>query len=134
MIKAATAPRIPQDSRLSTTFGGRKPEDGKIMWEWSTAAIYNLIRAVTHPYPGAFTFHRDRKLYLWSARLVDGRAAVSGGAIPGTIETVEKGRGIVISTGEGRLLATRVQFEGEEEIAADVLPERYGIPVGTRLG
>lgn len=36
-------------------FGGRKPEDGRIDWSQSASTIYNLIRAVAPPYPGAFT-------------------------------------------------------------------------------
>ena len=36
-------------------FGGRTPEDGRFSWEWPALRIYNLVRAVTHPYPGAFT-------------------------------------------------------------------------------
>jgi len=47
---------------------------------------------------------------------------------------VEKGRGMFVSTEEGSLLVTRVQFEGEEEVPADLLTERYKIPVGARLG
>ncbi len=133
LIKAGTAPRVPQDSRLSSTFGGRRPEDGKIIWEHSAAAIHNLIRAVTHPYPGAFTFHDGRKLYLWGVTLNHHSSTVDKG-VPGTIEAVEKGRGMFVSTGEGSLLVTRAQFEEEEEISAEELMERHAIPVGARLG
>lgn len=135
LIKAGTAPRIPQDSRLATKFGGRKPEDGIITWERPALAIYNLVRAVTHPYPGAFTFHQGKKLYIWSAAL-DGRQPRINerSRFPGTIEAVEKGRGITVSTGQGPLLVTRIQLEGEEELSADVLVERHEVPVGTRLG
>jgi methionyl-tRNA formyltransferase len=48
------APRIPQNHHEATYFGGRSAEDGRIDWQWTTAQIFNLIRAVTHPYPGAF--------------------------------------------------------------------------------
>ncbi|OGQ49870.1 MAG: hypothetical protein A2W66_10220 [Deltaproteobacteria bacterium RIFCSPLOWO2_02_56_12] len=133
LIKAGTAPRTPQDSQSASTFGGRRPEDGKITWESPAFSIYNLIRAVTHPYPGAFTFHNGRKLYVWGAALNHRSSTVNKG-IPGTIEAVEKGRGMFVSTEEGSLLVTRVQFEGEEEVPADLLTERYKIPVGARLG
>ncbi|GAB4239946.1 MAG: hypothetical protein OHK005_01790 [Candidatus Methylacidiphilales bacterium] len=49
-----TAPRHPQNHAESTYFGGRRPEDGRIDWDQPTTDIFNLIRAVTHPYPGAF--------------------------------------------------------------------------------
>ncbi len=134
-IRAGTAPRIPQDSQLATIFGGRRPEDGEIKWEGSALAVYNLVRAVTHPYPGAFTFRNGKKLFLWSATL-DGQPihVTKESQPPGTIVAVEKGKGIVVSTGQGLLLATRVQFEGEGKLAADVFAERHKILVGARLG
>lgn len=133
LIKAGLAPRIPQDSRLATTFGGRRPEDGKITWEWSGRVIHNLIRAVTHPYPGAFTYHMGRKLYLWATTFSRQPSIVNGG-LPGTIRAVEKGEGMSVSTGAGSLLVTRAQFEGEEELSADELMRRYVILVGCQLG
>ena len=54
-LTAGTAPRREQDESQATYFGGRKPEDGRIDWTQSAENIYNLIRAVTQPYPGAFT-------------------------------------------------------------------------------
>ena len=45
----------------------RTPEDGKINWSCSSNDIYKLIRATTHPYPGAFTFFRNGKLKIWKA-------------------------------------------------------------------
>jgi len=134
-IRTATAPRIPQDSRLATIFGGRRPEDGEIRWEGPAQAVYNLVRAVTHPYPGAFTFRDGKKLFLWSAALNGQPVHVKEESQPpGTIVAVEKGKGVVVSTGQGLLLATRLQFEGEEELSADLFAERHKIPVGARLG
>ena len=134
LIKAGTAPRTPQDSQSASTFGGRRPEDGKITWESPAFSIYNLIRAVTHPYPGAFTFHNGRKLYIWAANVNGQEIGNVKVVLPGAIERVVKGKGITVSTGAGSLLVTRVQFEGEEEVPADLLTERYKIPVGARLG
>lgn len=133
LIKAGSAQRIPQDSLQATSFGGRRPEDGKISWESSSLAIHNLIRAVTRPYPGAFTFHKGRKLYLWRSSF-NHHASIGNEGPPGIIEYVEKDKGIIVSTGDGGLLVTRVQFEGEEEVAAYELVERQRISVGLKLG
>ena len=48
-------PRRPNNLAEGSYFGGRKPEDGRIHWDQSAAQVYNLIRAVAPPYPGAFT-------------------------------------------------------------------------------
>ena len=47
-------PCRPNDLSQGSYFGGRKPEDGRIHWEQTAAQVYNLIRAVAPPYPGAF--------------------------------------------------------------------------------
>ncbi len=133
LIRAGTARRVTQNSRMATTFGGRRPQDGKISWESSALEIHNLIRAVTHPYPGAFTSHGGRKLYLWGS-IFHSQVSVENGGPPGRIESVEKGKGMIVPTGKGRLLVTRVQFEGEEEISADEILEHHRIPSGSLLG
>lgn len=66
LMKTGRAPRIVQDLRKGSYFGGRRPEDGKIDWRWSAIRIYNLIRAVTDPYPGAFTHLTEgEKMFIW---------------------------------------------------------------------
>ncbi|MGI4859569.1 MAG: formyltransferase [Janthinobacterium lividum] len=51
---AGTAARLPNDLAHGSYFGGRKPEDGRIDWSRPARDVYNLIRAVAPPYPGAF--------------------------------------------------------------------------------
>jgi len=53
-LVAGTADQRPQDLASGSYFGARRPEDGRIDWSRSTAAIHNLVRAVAPPYPGAF--------------------------------------------------------------------------------
>jgi methionyl-tRNA formyltransferase len=54
-LLSGTACEAPQDETQATYFGGRKPDDGRIAWAQSSAQIFNLVRAVTDPFPGAFT-------------------------------------------------------------------------------
>ena len=48
-------PRRPNNLSEGSYFGGRKPEDGRIDWTQTAGQVYNLIRAVAPPYPGAFS-------------------------------------------------------------------------------
>lgn len=57
-------PRKPNPLAEGSYFGGRKPEDGRIDWSQSAMNIYNLIRAVAPPYPGAFTEVNNKKLVV----------------------------------------------------------------------
>jgi len=101
-----SADRIPMDLAAGSYFGGRKPEDGRIDWNKSAAQIYNLIRGVTHPYPGAFTELNGMKLLIWSAW------PVAGSGQPGQVVSLKP---LCIGTGDGLLELRRVQFEGGQE-------------------
>ncbi|MDW8301668.1 MAG: methionyl-tRNA formyltransferase [Bacteroidia bacterium] len=47
----------------------RKPEDGLIDWNKPSRDIYNLIRAVSKPYPGAFSYLNHQKIVIWKAKV-----------------------------------------------------------------
>ena len=70
-ILAGKAEGTPQDESKATKFGRRTPADGLIDWTKSAREIHNLVRAVAKPFPGAFTFHNDKKIMIWKTRLVD---------------------------------------------------------------
>jgi methionyl-tRNA formyltransferase len=73
-LLAGRAPRRPNDLSQGRYFGARKPEDGHIDWTQPAHAVYNLIRAVAPPYPGAFTDVGGRRLVIARARRLDGTA------------------------------------------------------------
>ncbi len=109
--------RIPQRGE-STYFGGRRPEDGIIQWEKDNISIYNLIRAVTHPYPGAFTYLDGKKFYIWWAVPVEGVCPERPGSVVST-------NPLIVSTGNGMLRLTSVQLEGEKEMGGDEFATLY---------
>ncbi len=80
LLRAGTAPRLPQDQGRASYFGGRKPADGLISWDKDAVAVYNLVRAVTHPYPGAFTYFRGKKLFIWAGKPLAAPPAVDPAA------------------------------------------------------
>lgn len=81
-LLAGRAPRTVQNHALATYFGKRTPEDGRIDWRQSARQIFNLVRAVTRPFPGAFCdFTHDGKnsrLVVWWGRPTQGPEAASG--------------------------------------------------------
>jgi len=105
-----TASRIPLNLAAGSYFGGRKPEDGRIDWTKSAVQIYNLIRGVTHPYPGAFTELNGEKIIIWSAW------PVSGSAEPGRVAALNP---LLVGTGDGLLELRSLQCgSGPEALAA----------------
>ena len=81
-LLAGEAPHLPNDLARGSYFGGRKPEDGRIDWSQSAQQVYNLIRAVAPPYPGAFTDIGSDRFVVARARLA-GLEAIGGAASRG---------------------------------------------------
>jgi len=103
-LLAGTAKETPQDESQATYFGGRTPEDGRINWHQTSAQIFNLIRAVTDPYPGAFTDIGDVRLMVWWAEPVS-VATVGRRGKPGEVLSLDP---LVIATADGSLELTRI--------------------------
>ncbi|RON69344.1 bifunctional UDP-4-amino-4-deoxy-L-arabinose formyltransferase/UDP-glucuronic acid oxidase ArnA [Pseudomonas fluorescens] len=87
----------PQDESKATVFGRRTPADGKLLWAKPAEQLFNLIRAVTKPYPGAFCAVGEHKLIVWSAEVVKGNE----GQAPGRVISVDPLR---IACGEDSLV------------------------------
>ncbi len=75
-LLAGAAPHLPNDLSQGSYYGGRKPEDGRIDWTQPAERVYNLIRAVAPPYPGAFTDIGTARFIVARARVVPVGAAV----------------------------------------------------------
>ncbi|MEO6874180.1 MAG: formyltransferase, partial [Opitutaceae bacterium] len=105
-LLAGTAKETPQDESKVTYFGGRKPEDGRINWSQTSAQIFNLIRAVTDPYPGAFTDVGAARLMVWWAES-DSAATRGRRGAPGDILSVTP---LVVATADGSLELTRTEW------------------------
>jgi len=123
-----SAPRRPM--RLAAGFycGRRTAADGRLDWRRGARTLYDLVRAVTHPYPGAFALWRETPLRIWWAEVV--RDAATAGA-PGTVAAIDDG--VVVETGEGRLRLLRVQAADDEERPAAEWARRAAIAAGTVL-
>ncbi|HET7524870.1 MAG TPA: formyltransferase [Burkholderiaceae bacterium] len=68
-LLAGRAPRRVNDIVSGSYFGARKPADGRIDWSLPAQQVYNLVRAVAPPYPGAFTELGGARLIVAKARL-----------------------------------------------------------------
>ncbi|MBK5373389.1 bifunctional UDP-4-amino-4-deoxy-L-arabinose formyltransferase/UDP-glucuronic acid oxidase ArnA [Pseudomonas sp. TH43] len=74
-----------QDESKATVFGRRSAADGKLVWAKPAEELFNLVRAVTRPYPGAFCAVGEHKLIVWSAEVVKG----NDGQAPGRVISVD---------------------------------------------
>ncbi|MCL9800188.1 bifunctional UDP-4-amino-4-deoxy-L-arabinose formyltransferase/UDP-glucuronic acid oxidase ArnA [Pseudomonas sp. AKS31] len=96
MLQGKTS-ETPQDESKATVFGRRTAADGKLVWAKPAEQLFNLVRAVTQPYPGAFCAVGEHKLIVWSAEVVKG----NDGQAPGRVISVDPLR---IACGEDSLV------------------------------
>ncbi|MFQ5763788.1 MAG: methionyl-tRNA formyltransferase [Rhodospirillales bacterium] len=109
----------PQDETKARYWRQRKPADGRIDWRRMTAAdVRNLVRAVTRPYPGAFTQWEGRTVRVFAAALVNGAAAGE----PGQVAAAD---GPLVACRDGWVRLVDYDVDGD---AGAALPE------GARLG
>ena len=122
-----TATRTPQKHDEATRFGRRTPQDGAIDWSRGATDIHNLVRAVTRPYPGAFTYAGQRKLLVWEVEPLERHSD----AQPGTVLSTDP---LEIACGDG---VVRIRFGQQEHgvfSAGNQLATNLSLVDGMRLG
>ena len=127
LIKMSDYSATPQDESQATYFGRRRAEDGLIDWSKSATEVNNLIRAVTEPYPGAFTYLAESKMIIWRARVLE----KSHDNLPGTVISSDP---LQIACGQGVLEVLTGQCGSGLYIEGSRLATEMGIVTGVRVG
>jgi methionyl-tRNA formyltransferase len=122
LIISGKAPRIKQIGE-SSYFGRRKPEDGEIKKEdWKnkdSMQIYNLIRALTKPFPGAFSYIDNDPLFIWKGYPLEHKLKdfPSGEIYSGE-------RGVFINTKEGCIELEELSFKGKDISGLELIKQQ----------
>lgn len=128
-LLTSSASRIPQNHARATYTCKRLPEDNQIDWSAPTQVVYNLIRATTAPYPGAFTTLDGRRLTVWAAAKIVAPAQYIG-RVAGRVVSIDPERGVTVLTGDGQLLLTQVQLDSESAAPAAKVVNRLSATLG----
>ncbi|WP_426577493.1 bifunctional UDP-4-amino-4-deoxy-L-arabinose formyltransferase/UDP-glucuronic acid oxidase ArnA [Xenorhabdus stockiae] len=126
-FKADNYLSIPQDESQATYFGRRTAEDGEIFWHKSAEEINNLVRAVTEPYPGAFTFLGERKITIWRSVPLN----TTHDKQAGTVLSIDP---LVVACGTGALEIVSGQSESGIYVQGSRLAQEMGIVTGIQVG
>jgi methionyl-tRNA formyltransferase len=111
-IEANTVAFSPQPPETSTFYPKRGPEDSGIDWSMDTLSIYNHIRAVVPPYPPAFCFLNDQKVFITEAYPFDS-GLFHDIRTPGTVADISVAENcFVVKTIDGSLIVKN--FEGAD--------------------
>ncbi|HFF8434053.1 bifunctional UDP-4-amino-4-deoxy-L-arabinose formyltransferase/UDP-glucuronic acid oxidase ArnA [Serratia marcescens] len=125
-LKNGTATFTKQDESQASYFGRRTAADGEILWHKSAKEINNLVRAVTEPYPGAFSYLGQRKLIVWRSGVLDTQHDKQ----PGTVLSASP---LVIACGEGALEIVAGQNDSGLYVQGSRLAQEMGIVTDVRL-
>jgi methionyl-tRNA formyltransferase len=97
---------VPQDETRASWWGKRGPEDGWIDWSLPARDIVRLVRTASRPYPGAYTYYRDRKMLVW-------RASESDARYRGVVGRILDNRGpLLVQSGSGIVAIEEFELEG----------------------
>ncbi|HGM9945786.1 TPA: bifunctional UDP-4-amino-4-deoxy-L-arabinose formyltransferase/UDP-glucuronic acid oxidase ArnA [Providencia rettgeri] len=127
LIEAGSYKSVAQDESQATYFGRRTAEDGLINWNNSAKEVNCLIRAVTEPYPGAFTYLGARKMVIWRARVLDDNQGKAAG-------TVLSSDPLRIACGQGAIEVISGQSETGLYMQGSRLANEMGIVTDVRVG
>lgn len=127
LIEAGSYKTVAQDESQASYFGRRCADDGQIDWSRSAKEISCLIRAVTEPYPGAFTYLGARKMIVWRARVLDDNQSKAAG-------TVLSSDPLRIACGQGALEIVSGQSETGLYMQGNRLANEMGIVTDVRVG
>lgn len=94
---------IPQEETAARYLPARAPEDGAVDWRLSAAELVDFIRALTRPYPGAFTTFGGRRVVLWDAVAFEAGPTLPDEA-PGTLLHRYAGGELLIRCGTGAII------------------------------
>jgi len=97
---------IPQDDAKANYWRKRTAADGRIDFRMASRAIYNLVRALARPYPGASAVYNGEEAKVW--RVVEKKCAIEN-AEPGKVLSVS-GRRILVKCHDGAVLLTEHGF------------------------
>jgi methionyl-tRNA formyltransferase len=82
-LLAGERPGRPQPATAEPVLPRRRPADGAIDWRREGRAVYDFVRALTRPYPGAFGHLDGRRWTVWQAALLP--PPLTNGAVPGQV-------------------------------------------------
>jgi methionyl-tRNA formyltransferase len=70
-VRHGRLPRRAQGESEVQVLPRRRPKDGLIDWTQPADRLYDFIRALTRPYPGAFSWLGDTRYSIWTSALLD---------------------------------------------------------------
>lgn len=126
-LEAGQRPGTPQAHSDEPILPRRRPADGLIQWNVSSLEIYNMVRGLTRPYPGAFADIEGERFTIWQAATVPGQqpAATPGTVLGAVISPNPQACGQLVATADGCILLLELETTDGEILRGPELCERF---------
>lgn len=101
----------------------RRPEHGLVNWDQPATAVYNFIRAVTQPYPGAFSTLGAMRYLIWRSALlpVTGALAAPGTILGPVVSDSADACGIAVACADGGVVLLEIEADSAAPLAGPAL-------------
>ncbi|WP_299494575.1 bifunctional UDP-4-amino-4-deoxy-L-arabinose formyltransferase/UDP-glucuronic acid oxidase ArnA [uncultured Shewanella sp.] len=126
-IRQNTHTATPQAHSQASYYGRRTAADGEINWAHSPIQLFNLVRAVTDPFPGAFSFLGDNKVIIWQAR-------PSNHIVDAALGTIIDTHPLTVACHQGGLIIEAGQAENGLYLNGEQLVNDLHLVKGMRFG
>lgn len=111
-LLAGERPGTPQILDGTPVLARRRPADGLMNWHNSARVLYDFVRALTRPYPGAYSALDGTVFKVWSTALppvIDTSRAAPGTVLGCVVSTVPDACGQAVATGRGTLILLELE-------------------------
>ena len=127
-LLAGQRPGRPQERGTESVLPRRRPADGEIAWDAPAHAVYDFVRALTRPYPGAFSTIDGTRWCVWDAALPPDLGPIPG-AQPGevlgpVISPSPSACGQLVACGSGAVILLELEDEAGTVVHGQRLSEQ----------
>lgn len=135
-LLAGEHPGKPQAHSVEPVLPRRRPADGAIDWDAPAEAVYDFVRALTRPYPGAFSTLDGKKWYVWDAALAPDYGPIAGkqpGEVLGpVVSPCASACGQMIACGSGAVILLKLEDDAGNALQGQRLSDQRW--AGKRFG
>jgi methionyl-tRNA formyltransferase len=119
-------PGSPQPASVEPLLPRRRPEDGAIDWSRTARQVYDFVRALARPYPGAFSHLDDERWRIWRAAVLPTtRPFAAPGTILGPVfSPTEQACGQMVACGDGAVILLEVEAPDGAILTGSLLSEQ----------
>lgn len=127
---------VAQNDDIAGYLPKRTPEDGMIDWNMPCKDIYNYIRALTMPYPCAYTMLSEKKIKIVEAKYIDMEFPWIDGYQAGAIISLLADGQFLVKCGIGMLQILQYEYEGEIDVLPGMILDSasFGVQMNTIIG